>query len=261
MLLALNSLPLLAGVRREVQSQAICRPPGQACACWLRASRPRCAPPRAAASQRQQSLPWPTTRAGGTPTTPQCFMVPTCARHSASPCAVLSAHAEQMLLQDLRFEPHPLPQQLAPDSVRIRCAGFDALSTYPPCPQATLAVLLADPVRQASVAQINITKNSFAFPLTRSCCPCQSSPGSRQGTAQGRIGQFIVEAPMVLGHETAGSVECPTAAEEASPLTLTACREVVAVGSNVTSLQVGDRVALEPGVPCWGNLLPRCAPA
>lgn len=46
----------------------------------------------------------------------------------------------------------------------------------------------------------------------------------------GRIGKFVVEKPMVLGHESAGVVE--------------------AVGSAVASLKVGDRVAMEPGVPC-----------
>ncbi|KAF2751205.1 GroES-like protein [Sporormia fimetaria CBS 119925] len=46
----------------------------------------------------------------------------------------------------------------------------------------------------------------------------------------GRIGHFIVEAPMVLGHESAGVVK--------------------AVGSSVKSLKVGDRVAMEPGIPC-----------
>jgi len=46
----------------------------------------------------------------------------------------------------------------------------------------------------------------------------------------GRIGDYVVEDPLVLGHESAG--------------------EVTAVGENVTGLAPGDRVALEPGVPC-----------
>ncbi|KAK6338898.1 hypothetical protein TWF696_009700 [Orbilia brochopaga] len=46
----------------------------------------------------------------------------------------------------------------------------------------------------------------------------------------GSIGNFIVNAPMVLGHESAG--------------------EVLKVGSDVKSLQPGDRVCMEPGVPC-----------
>jgi len=46
----------------------------------------------------------------------------------------------------------------------------------------------------------------------------------------GAIGDFVVRAPMIIGHESAG--------------------QVVAVGSGVTHLKVGDKVALEPGVPC-----------
>jgi D-xylulose reductase len=45
----------------------------------------------------------------------------------------------------------------------------------------------------------------------------------------GRIGPFIVDQPMVLGHEAAGTV--------------------VEVGSNVTHLAAGDRVCMEPGIP------------
>ncbi|MFC3703449.1 NAD(P)-dependent alcohol dehydrogenase [Devosia honganensis] len=45
----------------------------------------------------------------------------------------------------------------------------------------------------------------------------------------GRIGPFLVEAPMVLGHEAAGTV--------------------VEVGPGVTHLAVGDRVCMEPGIP------------
>ncbi|KAJ9151670.1 GroES-like protein [Coniochaeta hoffmannii] len=46
----------------------------------------------------------------------------------------------------------------------------------------------------------------------------------------GAIGHFVVKDPMVLGHESAGTI--------------------VKVGSAVTSLKEGDRVALEPGYPC-----------
>ena len=46
----------------------------------------------------------------------------------------------------------------------------------------------------------------------------------------GRIGDYIVEPPFVLGHEPGGVV--------------------VEVGENVTHLKVGDRVALEPGKTC-----------
>ena len=45
----------------------------------------------------------------------------------------------------------------------------------------------------------------------------------------GRIGDFVVNAPMVLGHEGAGTV--------------------TEVGARVTNLKPGDRVCMEPGVP------------
>lgn len=45
----------------------------------------------------------------------------------------------------------------------------------------------------------------------------------------GRIGPFVVEEPMVLGHEASG--------------------QVVEVGEAVTHLKVGDRVCMEPGIP------------
>jgi L-iditol 2-dehydrogenase len=46
----------------------------------------------------------------------------------------------------------------------------------------------------------------------------------------GRIGPYTVDKPLVLGHEAAG--------------------EVVSVGSDVSSLEPGQRVSLEPGIPC-----------
>lgn len=46
----------------------------------------------------------------------------------------------------------------------------------------------------------------------------------------GRIGKYVVDEPMIVGHELAG--------------------DVVAVGPAVTRIAVGTRVALEPGVSC-----------
>ncbi|KAK8194323.1 hypothetical protein M8818_007512 [Zalaria obscura] len=46
----------------------------------------------------------------------------------------------------------------------------------------------------------------------------------------GAIGSFVVKSPMVLGHESAGIV--------------------TKIGDKVTTLKEGDRVAMEPGVPC-----------
>lgn len=46
----------------------------------------------------------------------------------------------------------------------------------------------------------------------------------------GRIGSYVVEAPLVLGHEAGGTV--------------------VEVGPDVSALRSGQRVSIEPGVPC-----------
>ncbi len=45
----------------------------------------------------------------------------------------------------------------------------------------------------------------------------------------GRIGPFVVNAPMILGHEASGTV--------------------IETGADVTTLQTGDRVCMEPGIP------------
>jgi L-iditol 2-dehydrogenase len=46
----------------------------------------------------------------------------------------------------------------------------------------------------------------------------------------GRIGRYVVEQPLVLGHECAGTI--------------------VTIGPGVPAARVGQRVAVEPGVPC-----------
>jgi L-iditol 2-dehydrogenase len=47
----------------------------------------------------------------------------------------------------------------------------------------------------------------------------------------GKIGSQVVKYPFPVGHEGAG--------------------EVVEVGSEVTRVKVGDRIAIEPAMPCW----------
>ena len=49
----------------------------------------------------------------------------------------------------------------------------------------------------------------------------------------GRIGGFVVDEPMVLGHEASGTV--------------------VETGLAVKNLKVGDRVCMEPGIPDYGS--------
>jgi L-idonate 5-dehydrogenase len=47
----------------------------------------------------------------------------------------------------------------------------------------------------------------------------------------GRVGDFAVREPLILGHEMAG--------------------DVVETGPGVTRVRVGDRVAVNPSLPCW----------
>ncbi len=47
----------------------------------------------------------------------------------------------------------------------------------------------------------------------------------------GKLGPFVVDKPVVLGHEAAGTI--------------------IKVGSAVKKLNVGDRVCMEPGIPNW----------
>ena len=48
---------------------------------------------------------------------------------------------------------------------------------------------------------------------------------------EGRIGSQVVQYPFTVGHEGAGIVE--------------------AVGASVTQVKPGDRIAIEPAMPCW----------
>ncbi|KAK9814757.1 hypothetical protein WJX72_011022 [[Myrmecia] bisecta] len=54
---------------------------------------------------------------------------------------------------------------------------------------------------------------------------------------KGRLADFVVESPLVLGHESAG--------------------RIIELGEGVKGLKVGDRVAVEAGIPCWDTALSR----
>ena len=48
---------------------------------------------------------------------------------------------------------------------------------------------------------------------------------------EGRIGQFIVNEPIILGHECSG--------------------DIVQVGEGISKSRIGERVVIEPGIPCF----------
>ena len=48
---------------------------------------------------------------------------------------------------------------------------------------------------------------------------------------EGRIGDFIVKKPIILGHESSGIIS--------------------GVGKNIKGFKIGDKVSIEPGVPCY----------
>ena len=76
------------------------------------------------------------------------------------------------------------------------------------------------------------------FPLSETCGPddvkiaikaCGICGSDVHYFTNGRIGDFIVNAPMILGHEASGIV--------------------LETGANVRNLKTGDRVCMEPGIP------------
>ena len=67
----------------------------------------------------------------------------------------------------------------------------------------------------------------------------------------GAIGDFIVKAPMIIGHEAAGIVEkCVKNAIIDHITRLFQITFLFRCGSGVTNVKPGDRVAIEPGVGC-----------
>ncbi|MED7788390.1 NAD(P)-dependent alcohol dehydrogenase [Francisella sp. 19X1-34] len=92
-----------------------------------------------------------------------------------------------------------------------------------------MKALYLDKINQLSIKDIKepaITKDDEVKIKIKSVGICGSD---LHYFTEGRIGDFIVKEPMILGHESSG--------------------EVVEIGKNVTNLKVGDRVCMEPGIP------------
>lgn len=95
----------------------------------------------------------------------------------------------------------------------------------PPTMQA--AVLHATRDLRVDQVPVPVPKPDEVLVRVRACGICASDT---HYLAHGRIGDFVVEGPMILGHEASG--------------------DVVAVGEAVSTDLIGARVALEPGVTC-----------
>lgn len=91
----------------------------------------------------------------------------------------------------------------------------------------TAAVLFAPGDVRTIQVPVSPLKRGDVRVAVRACGVCSSDVHYYR---HGRIGDFVVTEPLILGHECAG--------------------EVVDVCPTVTSLRVGDRVAVEPGIPC-----------
>jgi L-iditol 2-dehydrogenase len=93
----------------------------------------------------------------------------------------------------------------------------------------TMKAVVLHAAHDLRVEQVPVPKPGpeDALVRVRACGICASDV---HYFVHGRIGQYVVEAPMIVGHELAG--------------------DVVAVGPDVRGLTVGTRVALEPGVTC-----------
>lgn len=100
-------------------------------------------------------------------------------------------------VEDVSIEERPLPKVESPYDVKVhvKATGYLRLSPY-----------------------------SILFNLASIC-------GSDvHYYTDGKIGDFVVENPMILGHESAGIV--------------------AEIGSKVKNVKVGDKVAMEPQEPC-----------
>ena len=92
-----------------------------------------------------------------------------------------------------------------------------------------MEALVLEKTRQLSLRNIDIEEPLGPFDVRIAIHTVGICGSDLHYYTHGRIGPFVVEAPMVLGHEASGTV--------------------IEVGNQVTHLKAGDRVCMEPGIP------------
>lgn len=92
-----------------------------------------------------------------------------------------------------------------------------------------MQALVLEKTRQLSLREIDLPLDMGADDVTIAIDTVGICGSDVHYFTHGRIGPYVVNAPMVLGHEAAGTV--------------------TAIGANVKTLKVGDRVCMEPGIP------------
>ena len=89
--------------------------------------------------------------------------------------------------------------------------------------------LVLEPDRQLNLREINVPERMGRRDVRIKLHTVGICGSDVHYYTHGRIGPFVVEQPMILGHEASGVV--------------------VEVGAEVTHLSPGDRVCMEPGIP------------
>jgi D-xylulose reductase len=92
-----------------------------------------------------------------------------------------------------------------------------------------MKALVLEEKGRLNVRDVPIEEHMSSYDVTVDVKACGICGSDVHYYTEGAIGEFVVKEPMILGHEAAGVV--------------------VAKGEQVTNLEIGDLVCMEPGVP------------
>jgi len=97
-----------------------------------------------------------------------------------------------------------------------------------------MKALVLEEKRKLSLRDYPISETTGADDVKIAIKACGICGSDVHYYTEGRIGDFIVNEPMILGHEASGTV--------------------VETGANVKNLKVGDKVCMEPGIPDFKSI-------